>query len=199
VNCQNCGAPLRLDPGQNVMVCDYCQSQCAPPVDEHGVQITGETGFACAVCAKGLATARIELREVLYCTGCLGIAVSMDNFVGLIDDLRDHRTRASLLLAPEPAIGSNGGLHCPQCQRAMDHHAYGASEVGEVMIDSCEACDQVWLDHGALRKLVLTVVPEPQTDEGDRDELARRLQQDPATAFRLLTELAKQLKTRPRH
>jgi Zn-finger nucleic acid-binding protein len=68
------------------------------------------------------------------------------------------------------------------------------------MIDSCEACDQVWLDHGALRKLVLTVVPEPQTDEANpRDELARRLQQDPATAFRLLTDLAKQLKTRPRH
>jgi hypothetical protein len=47
VNCQNCGAPVRLDPGQNVMICDYCKSERALPVDEHGVQITGETGFAC--------------------------------------------------------------------------------------------------------------------------------------------------------
>jgi Zn-finger nucleic acid-binding protein len=181
------------------MVCDYCQGQCAPLVDEHGVQIIGETAFACPVCAKAIATARIELREVLYCTGCLGIAVSMDNLVELIDDLRDHRTRVSLLLAPESAIGSNGGLHCPQCQRAMDHHAYGASDSGEVMIDSCDICCQVWLDHGALRKLVLTVVPERQKDnEGDaRDELARRLQKDPAATLMLVTELAKRLKIRP--
>jgi Zn-finger nucleic acid-binding protein len=42
----------------------------------------------------------------------------------------------------------------------MDHHSYGASDAGEVMIDSCDTCCQVWLDHGALRKLVLTVVSE---------------------------------------
>jgi len=125
VNCQNCGAPVRLDPGQNVMVCDYCKSEHALPVDEYGVQMTGETGFACPVCAKALATARIEFRDVLYCRGCLGIAVSMDNFVELIDDLRDHRSRVSLFLAPGPVISSNGGLHCPQCQGAMDHHSYG--------------------------------------------------------------------------
>ncbi len=196
MNCQNCGAPVRLDLDQNVMVCDYCQTECPPPLDENGVQIIGETGFSCPMCAKRLANARIELHQVLYCAACLGIAVSMDNLVELIDDLRDHRNRASLLLAPGPALGSNGGLHCPQCQRAMDHHSYGASEVGEVMIDSCETCEQVWLPHEALRKLVLTVVQEPRIEEGVPDALARRLPQDPAATLRLVTDLAKQLKIR---
>jgi Zn-finger nucleic acid-binding protein len=81
----------------------------------------------------------------------------------------------------------------------MDHHSYGARDAGEVMIDSWDTCRQVWLDHGALRKFVLTVVSERQTDEGDpREELAQRLQQDPAATLRLVTELAKQLKIRPR-
>jgi Zn-finger nucleic acid-binding protein len=153
------------------------------------------------VCTKRLVTARIELRDVLYCAGCLGIGVSMDDFVELIDDLRDDRTRASLLLAPEFATGSKGGLHCPRCQRAMDHHAYGASDGGEVMIDSCDTCCQVWLDHGGLRKLVLTVVPERQQDDEEdqdpRDKLARLLQQDPAATLRSMTELARQRKIRP--
>jgi Zn-finger nucleic acid-binding protein len=95
----------------------------------------------------------------------------------LIDDLRDHRDRATALLTPRPGADSNGGLDCPLCKRAMDHHAYGGGDAGDIMIDACEACSQIWLDRGTLGNLVLTPAPETWADaEPDgAAELARRV------------------------
>lgn len=185
--CQNCGAPVRFDRDRNLMICDYCGSQCTPTLDENGFQITGETACPCPVCSTRLSNGRIELCDVLYCTACHGTLVSMDDFTPLIDDLRDHRDRgAAALLTPHAGADSNGGLHCPVCKRAMDHHAYGGGEAGGIMIDSCEACCKIWLDRGTLAKLVLTPAPETCTDA----EL------DPAAEqARLVATLARQLMT----
>jgi Zn-finger nucleic acid-binding protein len=185
--CQNCGASVRLDRDQNLMICDYCRSQCTPPVDENGFQITGQTACPCPVCSTQLSNARIEFRDLLYCTACHGTLVSMDHFMPLIDDLRDHRDRAAALLTPRPGASSSGGLDCPLCKRAMDHHAYGGGDAGDIMIDACEACSQIWLDRVTLGKLVLTPAPETWTDaEPDgAAELARRV-----------ASLARQLMTR---
>jgi Zn-finger nucleic acid-binding protein len=154
MRCQNCGAIVRLDGERGVLVCDYCGGECAPPVDEDGVQITGETTHACALCHKPLSTGRIEARDVLYCTACHGILVSMDDFGLLLEDLREHRARVAALQPAQPGAESAEGLHCPLCKGAMDHHSYGGGDLGQVMIDSCEACCQIWLHRGAMGKIL---------------------------------------------
>ncbi|HXP86397.1 MAG TPA: hypothetical protein VN841_16840 [Bryobacteraceae bacterium] len=158
MTCQNCGALERLDRERGLLICDYCGSESTPPADEDGVQVTGETTRPCPVCHTPLSTGRIEARDVLYCTACHGFLVSMDDFGLLLEDLREHRTRAAALLTPQAgadsAADSVNDLHCPLCTGAMDHHQYGGHDLGQVMIDSCEACCQVWLHRGALGKIL---------------------------------------------
>jgi Zn-finger nucleic acid-binding protein len=161
MTCQNCGAPARFDRDQGLTICEYCRSQCTPPVDDDGVQVTGETAWPCAVCHTPLSTARIEARDLLYCTACHGLLVSMDDFGLLIEDLRENRARAGALLAPRAEADSGLDLHCPLCNGAMDHHAYGGGDDGNAMIDSCEACCQVWLERGTLDKILTPADPEP--------------------------------------
>jgi hypothetical protein len=106
MTCQNCGALVRLDRERGLLICDYCGSECTPLADEDGVQVTGETARPCAVCHAPLSTGRIEARDVLYCTACHGILVSMDDFGFLLEDLREHRSRAGALLTPDAGADS---------------------------------------------------------------------------------------------
>jgi Zn-finger nucleic acid-binding protein len=161
MTCQNCGALVRLDSERGLMICDYCGSECTPPADEDGVQVTGETARPCVICHTPLSTGRIEALDVLYCTACHGILVSMDDFGLLLEHLREHRSRAAALLAAQAGADSAQDLRCPLCTGGMDHHAYGGGDFGKVMIDSCEACCQVWLHRGMLGKILTLPGAEP--------------------------------------
>ena len=161
MTCPNCGAPERLDREQGLMICDYCRSENLPQADADGVQVTGETACPCPVCHTPVSTGRIETLDLLYCTGCHGILVSMDDFGLLLKYLREHRGRAAAFLTPEAGADFVRDLHCPLCKGPMDHHAYGGGDVGSVMIDSCEACCQVWLHRGALGRILSETAPEP--------------------------------------
>jgi Zn-finger nucleic acid-binding protein len=91
----------------------------------------------------------------------------------LVDDFRDHRDRgAAVHLAQHAGAGSNGRLDCPLCGGALNHHAHGGGESGEIMIDSCETCCQIWLDRATLAKLVLTLAPPPRTPAQPEPDLA---------------------------
>ena len=188
MNCASCGAPLRFDADQNLMVCDYCGCKSTPPFDEAGVQILGQTACPCPICNLPLSNARLDLHDVLYCGSCHGTLVRMDNFMFLIDDLRDHRDRgaAALLTSNAAAAVSPSGLLCPLCKQAMNHHAFGGGETGELMIDSCERCCQIWVNRGTLAKIVLTTSSEVSADA--------RLEIDPAEErAQLIATLARQL------
>jgi Zn-finger nucleic acid-binding protein len=156
MTCPNCGATVRLDRDRDLMICDYCGSQSTPPVDEDGVQVTGETTSPCGICHTPLSTARIEARDLLYCTKSHGILVSMDDFGLMIEDLREHRCRAAALLTPRGPAEFGHDLRCPLCKGAMNYHAYGGGDIGNVMIDSCEDCCVVWLDRGVLGRILIT-------------------------------------------
>jgi hypothetical protein len=82
----------------------------------------------------------------------------MDDFGLLIEDLREHRSRAAALLTPRAGADPGQELRCPLCKGAMDHHAYGGGDLGNAMIDSCEDCCLVWLERGVLGKIL---IPDP--------------------------------------
>ncbi|HXP87745.1 MAG TPA: zf-TFIIB domain-containing protein [Bryobacteraceae bacterium] len=158
MTCQNCGASVRLDRDQGLMICDYCGSQSTPPADEDGVQVLDPSQHDCPACKTALFNGRLERQDMLYCTTCHGMLIAMDDIVPLLEELRDHRERPAAYLAPRESQAVPT-LDCPLCSHAMDHHAYGGG--GNVMIDSCEDCSQLWLGRGALRKIAAAPDPEP--------------------------------------
>ena len=160
MTCVNCGAPMRLDRGKGLMVCDYCRSEAVPPVDEDGVQIIGETTHACPTCTgRNLANGLAEGVPLFYCQNCRGMLVGIDSFLPLVEHLRAMRDRPAQFLSRRSDADANRGLGCPVCNTKMIAHPYGGP--GNVHLDTCERCDMIWLDASELRRIVVAADPKP--------------------------------------
>jgi Zn-finger nucleic acid-binding protein len=182
--CENCGAPLRLSRDQGLMICDYCGSQTTPQTNEDGVLVLDPTKHNCPVCQTPLSNASIESHDLLYCTHCHGMLIDMDNFLPLLDVLREYRYWARSSQAPR-AVDTGRILRCPLCQHEMDEHLYGGG--GNMDVDSCEQCNLLWLDRGELSRIVSapdrdpragdnwqSVTPENAVNEKARPDMPRK-------------------------
>jgi len=156
MTCENCGAPMRLSRDQGLMICDYCGGQTTPPTDEDGVVVLEPTKHNCPVCRTPLANASIDAHGLLYCTSCHGMLLEMETFVPLLSVLREFRYWSPSSQAPH-RLDASGVFQCPLCQHDMDRHLYGGG--GNVDVDSCEACNVLWLDRGELSRIV--AAPDP--------------------------------------
>jgi Zn-finger nucleic acid-binding protein len=85
----------------------------------------------------------------------------LDKWAGRGPYLRVTCFAQAAALLPPPVGADSAHLLCLLCTGSMDHHAYGGGDIGTVMIDSCEACCQVWLQRGTLRKILTNPDPEP--------------------------------------
>ena len=150
---------MRLDRGQGIFICDYCRSEAIPPIGEDGVQIVGETGKHCPTCSAKLADGLIERRPLLYCQSCRGMLVSIENFLPLIEHLRALRTSPAQYLAPRNKADADRVLDCPTCGQPMNTHPYGGG--GNVYIETCETCSEIWLDGSELQRIVVAPDPRP--------------------------------------
>jgi Zn-finger nucleic acid-binding protein len=151
MTCEHCGAPMRADRDRGVFVCEYCESQATPPADDDGVLLLGPTKEKCPICQSGLSNASLESFDLLYCEHCRGMLISINDFQPAIAALRAHRDAPAAFLAPRSSADADRTLICPKCGGAMDDHAYGGG--GNVNVDTCEACDAIWVDGGELRKI----------------------------------------------
>jgi Zn-finger nucleic acid-binding protein len=158
MSCENCGAPVRLSRDQGLMICDYCGSQATPRTDEDGVLVMDPTTHNCPVCATALADASIESHELLYCPRCHGMLFDMEKFLPLLDVLREYRYWSRSSQAPRDRDAGRG-LRCPFCRHEMDVHPYGGG--GNVVVDSCEPCNVLWLDRGELSRIVAAPDRDP--------------------------------------
>lgn len=159
MTCVNCGASMRLDRARGTFVCDYCLSEAIPPVGEDGVQIVGETGKNCPICPSKLADGLIERKPLLYCQSCRGMLVSIENFLPLVEYLRALRTAPAQFLSPRSKADAARALVCPICGQAMNTHPYGGG--GNVYIETCETCEEIWLDRSELQRIVVAPDPRP--------------------------------------
>ena len=153
MNCPGCGAPLRLDPGQDFLRCDYCKGAYVPEKNDDGARVLGETSpLACPVCATHLVQAALAGHRVLYCEACRGMLLGMDVFVPLIGELRARREGAGAIQGAADRSGLARHIRCPQCGRPMDTHFYEGP--GNIIIDDCSPCSLNWLDYGELSRIV---------------------------------------------
>ena len=142
---------MRLSFDQGVMICDYCGSQTAPPLDEDGVLVLEATSYHCPACVSALSNASLDNCPLIYCPVCHGMLLDMPRFVPLLDHLREYRYWSRSWQAPR-GLNADRVLKCPLCRLEMDRHPYGGG--GNVDVDSCEPCGVLWLDRGELGRMV---------------------------------------------
>ena len=152
MNCRNCGAfdfPEQTDTGVRVLQRD---AENAP----------------CGVCSKPLVTAALDSGEaVQYCESCRGVLLSRAHFAAFVDRQRAWATTPPVVPTPLDRQALKRSLRCPTCQTAMSTHPYYGP--GNVIIDTCETCDLLWLDFGELQQ----IANAPGQDRGRRERPAR--------------------------
>ena len=144
---------MRIDRDRRLLVCDHCGSQQeAPAVIEH-LDVLGEAASACPVCSTALSAARLEGYPLLFCTRCFGMLIEMNWLSAVVDAARALDERPLHTVLPRRQNPGDRHLDCPSCRQPMINHLYGGP--GNLVLDSCEACQVNWLDPGELRRIVM--------------------------------------------
>src|SRR5271166_6012475 len=144
MTCPNCGAPMRLDPDKDYLICDYCGNVHFPDANSDGVRVLGEPSpLACPVCAIPLIHAAVGGHRIEYCVRCRGMLVTMAEFSPLIQALRSRREADPNIPGSLDWKGLQRHIRCPRCANEMDTHPYGGP--GNIVIDDCERCALNWL------------------------------------------------------
>ncbi|MBN2446799.1 MAG: zf-TFIIB domain-containing protein [Phycisphaerae bacterium] len=143
---------MKLVPGRDYFVCEYCTTFGFPAKSKDGVSVTvlGDVSdLNCPVCAVNLVPAAVAGHEVLYCTRCRGMLASNTNFGDIVASLRATYEQSDER-KPRPIDPSEFKRHlrCPHCEQDFDTHPYYGP--GNVVVDTCGECALIWLDHGEL-------------------------------------------------
>jgi Zn-finger nucleic acid-binding protein len=147
-------------------ICSHCGSTAFPDaVDRDGVRVLGpgEKTRLCPACEAPLARAMVDEYQVAHCEGCRGMLMPRRSFAEIVRRRRAWAAGPSVTPIPPDEAEMRRRLECPNCGAPMivDRY-YGA---GNIVMDSCAACDLVWLDYGELKQ----VIDAPGLDRGTRD------------------------------
>jgi Zn-finger nucleic acid-binding protein len=151
--------------------CRYCGSfhfLDTPEADGVRILETPAQPRPCARCGGTLATAQLDAAHpVQCCTACRGVLLPRATFAHVV------QTRRTWAVTPPavPLALNRAELErvtgCPACSTRMDTHPYYGP--GNVIIDSCAACDLIWLDFGELKQ----IADAPGADRGIRKPAPR--------------------------
>jgi Zn-finger nucleic acid-binding protein len=108
-----------------------------------------------------------DAHPVRFCKNCRGVLMPRRSFAAVVE----HR-RAWATNPPRPPVQLDRkeldrALMCPVCHLRMVTHPYYGP--GNVVMDSCETCQLVWLDFGELKQ----IIDAPGQDRGSREQVAR--------------------------
>ena len=115
-----------------------------------GEQLDQSHAQSCPLCKVPLVQAAIAKTPLLFCTQCRGLLLPMNVLPELIDQLRASPDQQAIQIPPDRA-DLQRTIQCPLCQHRMDTHLYAGP--GNVVIDSCEECNLIWLDRGELTRI----------------------------------------------
>jgi Zn-finger nucleic acid-binding protein len=158
VNCLNCGAPLELVEGREVLTCRFCNSYRQIQVNEQDgdrvVAFERTSEFTCPRCWHQLVEAGLDGYNVDHCPQCRGLLMDNATFAIVTRNRRSKYRGPELPAQPINPKRLQEFVDCPQCGDRMDVHPnYGP---GQAVIDSCEECDLVWLDSAEMTSIERT-------------------------------------------
>jgi Zn-finger nucleic acid-binding protein len=172
MNCRNCGGAMELFPARGYFFCRYCSSFHFPEATApDGVRVLAPSadGLSCPACRKTLASALLdEAHTVNYCQNCRGVLLSRGAFADVVRLRRAWATGTPANPIRPEQEELNRRSNCPMCRKHLATHPYYGP--GNVVIDTCDTCDVVWLDFGELRQ----IVDAPGRDRGGRESAAAK-------------------------
>ncbi len=129
--------------------CEFCGGSAFPKETRDGVRPLGEpTGNECPTCKQELCAAAIERISVEHCASCEGVLMARRDFVAVVQTKRALWDGPKVPPRPIDPEEGKREVRCPACKEPMECHPYHGP--GHVWIDTCAACDKVWLDRGEL-------------------------------------------------
>jgi Zn-finger nucleic acid-binding protein len=164
MNCKNCGAAMVLSGTQSYSQCLHCGSYYFPERQDEGVKVVGGPSQAhkCPECRKLLSPATLDDHSrVLYCTNCRGVLLPRSVFATVVQTRRAWTTAPPAAPLPLERAALERKALCPACSREMTTHPYHGP--GNIVIDTCEGCDVIWLGTGELSR----AVDAPGRDRGN--------------------------------
>ena len=146
---------MTLVAGRDYYTCAYCTTFYFPePTDDHVRVLAEPAGLTCPLCHAALVAGSVEGTRVAYCSRCRGILANRIVFGAVVGRLRSLAQTPAIAPRPVDLQQLARRITCPQCGRAMDVHPYYGP--GNIVIDTCGACELLWLDHGELASVVAT-------------------------------------------
>ena len=155
MNCGNCGAPMELFERRRCYFCHFCGSFAFIDTPEvKGVRILERPVPAanCPRCDAPLAKSLLDdAFAVEHCERCRGILLPRAAFAEAVTRRRARESGEPPRPVPLDRRELERVVACPSCHSQMDVHPYYGP--GNVVIDSCQGCDQIWLDFGELEQI----------------------------------------------
>ena len=155
MNCRNCGAPMELFERRRCYFCTFCGSFAFLDMPEvKGVRVLErpEAAPSCPLCAAQLVKALLDdVFAVEHCERCRGILLPRATFAEAVTRRRARESGEPERPVPLDRRELERVVACPSCRSQMDVHPYYGP--GNVVIDSCQSCDQIWLDFGELEQI----------------------------------------------
>jgi Zn-finger nucleic acid-binding protein len=175
MNCRNCGAAMELFEARGYFFCRYCGSFHFPEsTGNDGVRVVGrgERSAQCPVCKEPTAQALLDdTHPVHACEKCRGILVPRSAFARVVNTRRAWAGSPPMEPRPLNRRDLERELCCPFCGVRMSTHPYYGP--GNVVIDTCDDCDVIWLDFGELKLI---------TDAPGRDRVPRVRRRRPSVS-----------------
>ena len=133
--------------------CDHCGSLVCPEPAADGVRVTGGPGHGCPVCRQALVRAVMDDRVAIeICERCKGIFMAREAFADTLLARRRAAQTPSVTPGPVDRRELDRRIACPNCSHEMIADWYYGP--GHIVIDTCPACDVVWLDAGELGRAI---------------------------------------------
>jgi Zn-finger nucleic acid-binding protein len=146
--------------------CRYCGTfhfLDTPEADGVRILETPAQALRCTRCGGALATALLDAdHPVKCCTTCRGVLLPRTTFAHVVHTRRTWATGTPVTPEPLERAALERALSCPACSTRMATHPYYGP--GNVIMDSCDTCNLVWLDPGELRQ----ISDAPGSDRGLR-------------------------------
>jgi Zn-finger nucleic acid-binding protein len=152
MNCQNCGAPLKLSEDRRFYTCEYCTAIFFPEESQDGVRVIGDPSrLGCPICTTPLVLAWVQETRVLHCPNCQGLLLPQLAFLATVQYLRARAAGPPIIPPPMNPRNLERQIHCPQCEKRMHTHPYGGP--GNIVVDNCPDCLLIWLDRDELGRI----------------------------------------------